>query len=160
MLMHAIAHEGCTDTVRGSALESSRWEKKIPCRTGESSLSQRRASPTFYQLGYILDSSDRINFATKNLSLALAAADVLPNLQRQRRLWCQNHCWYCLNYISSPSWNFCVSRFFGDFRIWVVSDQGKCAVSIGTIRLFIRYPENAKYPPDRNGVSCSRHKIV
>ena len=29
-----------------------------------------------------------------------------------------------------------------------------------TYNLFIGYPENAKYPPDNNCISCSRHKIV
>ena len=36
--MHAIAHEGCTDTVRESTLkaDSGRKRKKIPCHTGDS----------------------------------------------------------------------------------------------------------------------------
>ena len=52
MLMHTIAHEGCTDTVRESAqkVDSGR---KIPCRPGESNLRQRLAGPMFYQLSYI-----------------------------------------------------------------------------------------------------------
>ena len=51
--MHAIAHGGCTDTEGESApkVDSGR---KIPCRTGESTLSQRRAGPTIYQFSYIL----------------------------------------------------------------------------------------------------------
>ena len=52
MLVHAIAHEGCTDTVRESALRANSG-RKIPCRTGESNLRQRRAGPTLYQLSYI-----------------------------------------------------------------------------------------------------------
>ena len=36
MLMLAIAHEGCADTVRESALKVDSGGKKIPCRTGES----------------------------------------------------------------------------------------------------------------------------
>ena len=50
--MHAITHEGCTDTVRDSApkVDSGR---KIPCRTGESNLPQRRAGSTLYRLSYI-----------------------------------------------------------------------------------------------------------
>ena len=44
MLMHAIAHEGCTDTERESALKVDSG-KKIPCRTGESNLRQRRDGP-------------------------------------------------------------------------------------------------------------------
>ena len=51
MLMLA-AHEGCTDTVRESALEMDSG-RKIPRRTGESNLPQRRADPTLYQLSYI-----------------------------------------------------------------------------------------------------------
>ena len=34
MLMYAIAHGGCTDTVRASAQEADSG-RKIPCRTGE-----------------------------------------------------------------------------------------------------------------------------
>ena len=52
MLTHAIAHEGCTDTVGESALEVDSW-RKISCRTGKSNLPQRRADPTLYQLSYI-----------------------------------------------------------------------------------------------------------
>ena len=37
MLMHAIAHGGCTNTIRESVLEVYSGEKKIPCRTGDSS---------------------------------------------------------------------------------------------------------------------------
>ena len=52
MLMHAIAHGGCTDTVRESALKIDSG-RKIPLRTGESNLRQWRAGPTLYQLSYI-----------------------------------------------------------------------------------------------------------
>ena len=41
----------CTGTVRESALEVDSW-RKIPRRTGESNLRQRRAAPTLYQLSY------------------------------------------------------------------------------------------------------------
>ena len=44
--------QGCTDTVRESALKVDSG-RKIPCRTGESNLPQRRAGPTLYQLSYI-----------------------------------------------------------------------------------------------------------
>ena len=43
---------GCTNTVRESALKVD-WERKIPHRTGESNLPQRRAGRTLYQLSYI-----------------------------------------------------------------------------------------------------------
>ena len=52
MLMHAIAHESCTDTVRESALKVDSG-RKIPCRIGESNLPQRRAGPSLCQLSYI-----------------------------------------------------------------------------------------------------------
>ena len=58
---------------------------------------------------------------------------------------------------------FLCKLIFGDFQIFVVSGQGKCAASIGTTTshfVFIEYPEIAKCPPDKNGVSCSRHKLV
>ena len=50
--MHAIAHEGCTDTLREPALEADSG-RKIPYHTGESNLPQRRAGSTVYQLSYI-----------------------------------------------------------------------------------------------------------
>ena len=40
-------------TVRESALKNWLLEKKIPCRTGESNLRQRRDGPTLHQLSYI-----------------------------------------------------------------------------------------------------------
>ena len=43
---------GCTDTVRESALKVDSG-RKIPCRTMESNLRQRRAGPVLYQLSYI-----------------------------------------------------------------------------------------------------------
>ena len=52
MLKHAIAHEGCKDTVGESALKVELW-RKIPCGTGELNLPQRRAGSTLYQLSYI-----------------------------------------------------------------------------------------------------------
>ena len=52
MLAHAIAHEGCTDTVRESPLKVD-CGRKILCCTGKSELPQRRAGPTFYQPSYI-----------------------------------------------------------------------------------------------------------
>ena len=52
MLMHANAHEGCTDTVRESAPKVNSG-RKIPCRTGESNLRRKRAGPMLYQLSYI-----------------------------------------------------------------------------------------------------------
>ena len=44
---------GCADTVRESALKADSG-RNIPCRTGDSNLRQRRASPMIYQLSYIL----------------------------------------------------------------------------------------------------------
>ena len=50
--MPAIAHEGCTDTERKSALKVVS-ARKIPCRTGKSNVRQPRAGPTLYQPSYI-----------------------------------------------------------------------------------------------------------
>ena len=50
MWMHAFAHRGCMDTARESALKVD-FVRKIPRRTGESNLRQRRA--TLCQLSYI-----------------------------------------------------------------------------------------------------------
>ena len=52
MFMHAIAYGECANTVRESALKAVSG-RKIPCRTGELNLPQRRAGPTLYQLSYI-----------------------------------------------------------------------------------------------------------
>ena len=54
MLMHAIAHRGCTDTVRQSALKAD-TDRKIPCRTGDSNPRQYCTwlfNRTLYQLSY------------------------------------------------------------------------------------------------------------
>ena len=53
-LTHAIAHGGCTDTVRESAVEVDSG-RKIPCRNGDSNPSQYCTwlfSRTLYQLNY------------------------------------------------------------------------------------------------------------
>ena len=50
--MHAIAHGAPADTTRESAPKVDSG-KKIPCRTGESNLPQRRAGPKLYQLSFI-----------------------------------------------------------------------------------------------------------
>ena len=50
--MHAIAHRGCTDTVRESALKVDSG-RKIPCRTRESNLRRQRAGLMLYHLSYI-----------------------------------------------------------------------------------------------------------
>ena len=55
---------------------------------------------------------------------------------------------------------FLCKSVFGNFFIFAVSDGGKHAALIGTIRLFIGYLQNAKYPLDKNCVSCSGHKMV
>ena len=52
MKIHAIAHGGCTVTVRESALKVDSG-RKIPCRTGESNVRRRHAGPMLYQLSYI-----------------------------------------------------------------------------------------------------------
>ena len=57
-----------------------------------------------------------------------------------------------------PLQNFCPGWYLAIFFFF--SDQGRPAALTSTIRLFIGYLENAKYPPDKNCVSCSRHKIV
>ena len=53
MLVHAIAHESVRTPVRESSLKVDSG-RKIPCRTGESNLRQRRDGPTLYQLSYIV----------------------------------------------------------------------------------------------------------
>ena len=52
--MPAIAHEGCTDTVKESAQKID-WGggEEQNCRTGESNLRRRRAGPMLYQLSHI-----------------------------------------------------------------------------------------------------------
>ena len=61
---------------------------------------------------------------------------------------------------------FLCQSIFHDFQIFVASGREKRAASIVTIHFFlggypfIGYPENAKYPPDKNCISCSRYKTV
>ena len=60
MLMHAIAHGGCTDTVRESALKADSG-RKVPCRTRELSLGQYCTwifSWMLYQLNYSTPAQD------------------------------------------------------------------------------------------------------
>ena len=55
---------------------------------------------------------------------------------------------------------FLHESIFGNLQISVVFWPGKaCCVDVN-IHVFIGYPENAKYPPDKNCVSSSSHKIV
>ena len=63
MLIHAIAHVGCRDTVRESARTMDSGERKIPCHTGESNLRQRRAGVTRQN-----DSPRQINSGVKLLT--------------------------------------------------------------------------------------------
>ena len=44
--------------------------------------------------------------------------------------------------------------------MFVASGQGKHAASIDNICFFIGYLENAKYPSNKNCVSCLSHKIT
>ena len=60
--MHAIAHEGYTDTTRESALKVDSG-RKIPCRTRESNLCWQCAGPLLYQLSSILTPSDPRDWA-------------------------------------------------------------------------------------------------
>ena len=60
----------------------------------------------------------------------------------------------------SPLRNFCVSRFFRSFLIFVASGQEKNAALISIIRFFIGHLENANYLPDKNCVSLSNHKNI
>ena len=52
MLMHAIAHRGVRTHVRESALKADSG-RKIPCRTGESNVPQRRAGLPLFQQSFI-----------------------------------------------------------------------------------------------------------
>ena len=49
-MMHGIAHGGCTDTVRESALEADS-RRKIPCLTGDSN-PRRYCTRTLYPQSY------------------------------------------------------------------------------------------------------------
>ena len=71
MLMHAIAQEGCTDTIRESALKVDSG-RKIPCHIGESNLPQRHAGPMLYQLSYIPTPVGRRTSSSSSLPVTLA----------------------------------------------------------------------------------------
>ena len=61
MLMHAIAHGGCSTTTRESALKVDSG-RKIPCCTGESNLRQYCAElfgPMCYQLSHLAPFGER-----------------------------------------------------------------------------------------------------
>ena len=76
----------------------------------------------------------------------------------------------CLNFDEKIIWAFerkaSLSRIFvkliyGRFWVFVLCDQGKHAASIGTMCCFFTgYLENIKYPPDKNCIADSRHKII
>ena len=53
MSMHAIARGGVGTHLRKESALKVDPERKIPCRTGESNLCQRRAGPTLYRMSYI-----------------------------------------------------------------------------------------------------------
>ena len=53
MLMHAIAHEGCTDTVKRVCTGSLILREKSLAAPGEANRPQRHAGLTLYQLSYI-----------------------------------------------------------------------------------------------------------
>ena len=68
---------GCSDTVResGQKVDSGR---KIPCRTGESNLPQRRAGPTLCQLSYIVVSDRNLACAVLIRRKILSDGRVCP----------------------------------------------------------------------------------
>ena len=47
-----------------------------------------------------------------------------------------------------------------DFQIFDVFDQSKHDVTIGTIHSLKGTPKKAKYPPNKNCISCSKQKNV
>ena len=83
--MHAIAHEDCTDAVRQPALKVDSG-RKIPCRTGESNLPQRRAGPTLYQLSYIPTPKLKLREDESNENRAHAKkSKPLPQKKRKKK---------------------------------------------------------------------------
>ena len=91
MLVHAIAHDGCTDTVRESALKGNSW-RKIPCRTGESNLPQRRAGSTLYQLSYIPAQYHGVSLSTILSAFQLHSACLSPELFTHKVTYVMNEC--------------------------------------------------------------------
>ena len=65
-----------------------------------------------------------------------------------------------------PSQNFYVSWFLTIFRFLFLTKESmlhqlKLYFFLFFLLFFLtEYPENAKYPPDKNCESCSRHKII
>ena len=59
--------------------------------------------------------------------------------------------------LSSLLQNFCISQLLQGFFFW--PRKVRCMDWYCPCFFFIGYPENAKCPPDKNCVSCSRHKI-
>ena len=92
MLMHAIAHGGVQTHVREFALKVDSG-RKIPCRTGESNLPQRRAGPMLYRLSYIPTSTITLLLlpfkmrASGTLSREVHVCSTVPH-----RLTCDSAC--------------------------------------------------------------------
>ena len=85
MLMHAIAHEGCTDTVRESALKADSG-KKILCRAGESNQLQRRVIRTLYQLSYPPPQHEPLLATVKRRMSQATTASQKPSFRAPRRV--------------------------------------------------------------------------
>ena len=68
MLMHAIAHGGCANTVRESALKVDS-ERNIPCRTGDSTNPrQYNCASVFSQILYQLSYPAQLRFLSSSSS--------------------------------------------------------------------------------------------
>ena len=118
--------QGCTDTVRESALKVDAG-RKIPCRTGESNLRRRRAGPMLYQLSYIPTTSranlfffflsgdvaqlveHRTGTSLTQIRFPGAARDFSPSVKFQCRLSysvrtppCANACIYICAHFKDP----------------------------------------------------------
>ena len=89
--MHVTAHEGCTDTVRESALKVGSGRKSPRC-TRELNLPQQHACPTLYQLNYIPAPHLRVHRSSDHMKLFLHLGEelTLTGLHASKNKW---HCW-------------------------------------------------------------------
>ena len=64
------------------------------------------------------------------------------------------------DYILLLSLNFCISQFLTILEFLLLLVKERVVRRLVLSAFFTGYPENTKYPPDKNCVSCSSHKIV
>ena len=100
MLMHVIAHEGVQTHERDSSLKVDSG-RKIPCRTGESNLRQRRDGPMLLVPGHQFLSWQLSKYSLRDLRTALSVSCTSLKLYYRHTNWY----WYFTAKVWSCQWN-------------------------------------------------------